>query len=266
MYGTRSHFSKILLLTKACKPGCGRSETSSGREVVVGGNMEMQLFPVPFPNRDALLLIHKVARPTPNLPKTALIPVPAQRNLLRHPQKDSGIDSIHTKKVVWRGDDKNRIKLEEKQKRQEERKHLSIEPHAIGGEGRGDGDGGGGGEVVGVEGDADAVVDGEDEGVVAFAPVLNEGDVGGRSRRHHQHPILGSLPHLTATPTPPPQYSKKVNLGINKWDPRTMKTMAVIEKEKDESKGLGRSRARWRVVEEVEDPASLYAGACGREW
>lgn len=98
MYGTRSHFSKILLLTKTCKPSCGRSETSSGREVVVGGNMEMQLFPVPFPNGDALLLIHKVVRPTPNLPQTALIPVPAQRNLLRHTQKYSGIDSIPTKK------------------------------------------------------------------------------------------------------------------------------------------------------------------------
>lgn len=106
-----------------------------------------------------------------------------------------------------------------------------------------------------MEGDADAVVDGEDEGVVALAPVLDDGEVGGRSRRHHHHPILGFLPHCTATPTPPPQYSKKANLGIKKWDARTMKTMAAIEKE-EESKGLG-------VVEEVEDPASLYAS--GRE-
>lgn len=67
---------------------------------------------------------------------------------------------------------------------------VAVEPHAVVGEGRADGDGGGGAEMVGVEGDADAVVDGQDEGLVPLAPVLDHRDVGGRLRRHHQHPFL----------------------------------------------------------------------------
>lgn len=53
-----------------------------------------------------------------------------------------------------------------------------------------DGDGGGGAEVIGIERDADAVVDGQDELFVSLSPVLDDGDVGGRARGHHQHPVL----------------------------------------------------------------------------
>lgn len=66
---------------------------------------------------------------------------------------------------------------------------LAVEPHAVGGEGGAGGDGGGGGEVVGVEGDADAVVDGEDERLVPLPPVLDHGDVGRRPPRGRQHPL-----------------------------------------------------------------------------
>jgi len=67
---------------------------------------------------------------------------------------------------------------------------FAVEPHAVVGERRADGDGGGGAEVVGVESDADAVVDREDETLVSLAPVLDHGDVGGGLGRHHKHPFL----------------------------------------------------------------------------
>lgn len=66
---------------------------------------------------------------------------------------------------------------------------LAVEPHAVGGERGAGGDGGGGGEVVGVEGDADAVVDGEDERLVPLPPVLDDGDVGRGAARGHEHPL-----------------------------------------------------------------------------
>ena len=43
--------------------------------------------------------------------------------------------------------------------------------------------------MVGVECDADAVVDGEDEGLVALPPVLDNRDVGRRPPRCHEHPL-----------------------------------------------------------------------------
>lgn len=51
-----------------------------------------------------------------------------------------------------------------------------------------DGDGGGGAEMGRIKGDADAVIDGEDQGLVPLPPVLDDGYIGGRLGSHHQDP------------------------------------------------------------------------------
>ncbi len=102
--------------------------------------------------------------------------------------------------IIQRGQQSININAKQQQKKKvgssraerwksREEEDLAVEPHPVGGEGRADGDGGGGGEVVGVEGDADAVVDGEDERLVPLPPVLDDGDVGGRSAGGHEHPL-----------------------------------------------------------------------------
>lgn len=68
--------------------------------------------------------------------------------------------------------------------------YLAIKPHPIAIEGGANGDGGSGREVVGIEGDADAIVHGEDEGLVALPPVLDHCDVGRSSSRRRQDPTL----------------------------------------------------------------------------
>lgn len=73
--------------------------------------------------------------------------------------------------------------------------NLSIEPEPIGLEDGAGGDGGGGGQMLRVERDADAGIDGQDELLVALAPVLDDGDVAGRAGRLHHHPCLPFLPH-----------------------------------------------------------------------
>lgn len=73
--------------------------------------------------------------------------------------------------------------------------HLAIEPEAIGVKCGAGSDGGGGGEVQGIQRDADAGIDGEDELLVALAPVLDDGNVAGRSGRLRHHPCLPFFPH-----------------------------------------------------------------------
>lgn len=77
--------------------------------------------------------------------------------------------------------------------------HLAIEPEAIGLERGAGGDGGGGGQVLRVQRDADAGIDGQDELLVALAPVLDDGDVAGRAGRLHHHPWLPLFPHRQST-------------------------------------------------------------------
>lgn len=43
---------------------------------------------------------------------------------------------------------------------------------------------------------ADAVIDRQYERLVPLTPVLDHGDVGGRLRRHHQHPFLRLFGHF----------------------------------------------------------------------
>lgn len=49
--------------------------------------------------------------------------------------------------------------------------------------------------MVGIEGDADAIVHGEDEGLVALPPVLDHRDVGRSSSRCCQNPALRLVRH-----------------------------------------------------------------------
>jgi hypothetical protein len=49
--------------------------------------------------------------------------------------------------------------------------------------------------VLRVERDADAGIDGQDELLVALAPVLDDGDVAGRAGRLHHHPCVPFFPH-----------------------------------------------------------------------
>lgn len=71
--------------------------------------------------------------------------------------------------------------------------YLSVEPDAIMSEGGADSDGGGGAEVAGVESDADAVVDRENQFLVPLPPVLNHRNVRRRLRRHTQNPVIAAL-------------------------------------------------------------------------
>lgn len=72
---------------------------------------------------------------------------------------------------------------------------LAVKPHAVLIEGRADSDGGGGAEVIGIESDADTVIDRQDQLLVPLSPVLNDGDVGGRASSHHQQPVLRLARH-----------------------------------------------------------------------
>ena len=70
-------------------------------------------------------------------------------------------------------------------------KYLAVEPNTVVSKIRANGDGSGGAEVIRVESDANAVVDGENPVLVAFPPILNDGNVGGRLRGEREEPFIG---------------------------------------------------------------------------
>jgi len=71
------------LYTKTSKPSRWRGQPSSSREIVVWSNMQMQLFPILLCNFDTIFLVLNITGTTANFPKTILVPVSREGNLLQ---------------------------------------------------------------------------------------------------------------------------------------------------------------------------------------
>lgn len=83
--------------------------------------------------------------------------------------------------------------------------YLAIQPHPILLEARANSNGSSRREMIRIKRDADAVVDGKDQGLVALSPVLDHRNVGRSPRRSHQNPALRLPRHLQPEQSPPVQ-------------------------------------------------------------